>query len=138
MASRNLEDLAGIFRPRVEDWLDDCKSEGLDILVYCTLRPLEEQAKLYKIGRTVKGEGVTANRPMGRKVTNAKPGSSAHNYGMAVDFVPLVGGKAQWSNKKLYQRAIDLAKQRNIGSLVNDPDFPEMAHLQLPYWKEYK
>ena len=40
---------------------------------------MEEQAALYKIGRSVKG----------KIVTNARPGESYHNYGLAFDWVPL-------------------------------------------------
>lgn len=126
MASRKIEDLAPVFRARVAEWLADCYAEGLDVLVYCTLRPNWEQADLYAIGRT---------KP-GKRVTNAKPGESAHNYGLALDFVPMLAGKAQWSNKKLYGQAIALAEARQMESL-RDSRFPELAHLQMPKWREY-
>lgn len=45
-----------------------------------TLRTLEEQAALYAQGRTTKGSIVT----------NAKPGDSFHNYGLAIDIVLLI------------------------------------------------
>lgn len=44
------------------------------------LRTVEEQNALYAKGRTVKGDIVT----------NAKGGSSYHNYGLAIDFAILV------------------------------------------------
>lgn len=44
-----------------------------------TLRTFKEQDELYAIGRT---------KP-GRKVTNARGGSSYHNYGLAIDIVLL-------------------------------------------------
>lgn len=51
------------------------------------LRTLDEQAKLYAIGRTVKG----------KKVTNAAAGQSIHNYGLAVDICLIIDGKeASW------------------------------------------
>ena len=40
------------------------------------LRTIEEQNELYAIGRT----------KAGKKVTNAKGGSSFHNYGLSIDF----------------------------------------------------
>lgn len=65
-----------------------CEAEGIELLVTSTLRTFEEQAKLYAMGRTAPGN----------KVTNARPGESLHNFGCAVDVVPLVHGKAVWDN----------------------------------------
>jgi len=137
MASRSIDDLQPIFRARVVEWLKDCDAEGLNILVYCTLRSKEEQDQLFKIGRTVPGAGITPLRPMGLKVTNAKAGESAHNFGLALDFVPLNKGKPVWSDGPLYDKAIHLAYLRNIESLRGNPKFSELAHLQLPNWKSY-
>lgn len=56
------------------------------------LRTFEEQDKLYQLGRTVKNvDGFHAvKKPLGNRVTNAKPGSSYHQYGLALDFVILL------------------------------------------------
>lgn len=51
----------------------------LAIRVTFALRTFEEQAALYAKGRTKPGP----------KVTNAPPGSSYHNYGLALDFAIL-------------------------------------------------
>lgn len=126
MASRKLEDLRPEFRARVEQWRDQCRAANLDILIYCTLRNLQEQADLYAMGRT---------KP-GKIVTNASPGQSAHNYGLALDFVPMLAGRPQWNNKKLYNRAIDLAEGCALVSLRNST-FPEMAHLEMPSWRSH-
>ena len=63
------------------------KSEGYEIRVSQGLRTFAEQDKLF------------AKRP---KVTNARGGFSFHNYGIAVDFVFVVGGKISW-DEKLYK-----------------------------------
>lgn len=137
MASRRLEDLKPVFLARVQEWLLECKEAGLNILVYSTLRGVTEQALLYKIGRTVKGANVSARKPMGDTVTNAEAGQSAHNYGLALDFVPMFGGKPQWKNKVLYRQAVEIARGLNMQSLMGDPEFNEMAHLQLPKWRDH-
>ena len=55
------------------------------------LRTLEEQQQLYNQGRITSG----------KKVTNAKPGQSIHNYGLAVDIVLIIDGKtASWDTAK--------------------------------------
>jgi peptidoglycan LD-endopeptidase CwlK len=48
-------------------------------------RSIPYQDGLYAIGRTIKGAGAKPGKPMGDTVTNAKGGSSFHNYGLAVD-----------------------------------------------------
>ena len=54
-----------------------------------TLRTFAEQNELFAQGRT---------KP-GTIVTRARGGQSWHNYGLAVDIVLLVGGKASWDIK---------------------------------------
>lgn len=49
----------------------------LHFYLFQGLRTFEEQAELYAQGRTA----------IGKVVTNAKPGQSWHNYGLACDFV---------------------------------------------------
>jgi peptidoglycan L-alanyl-D-glutamate endopeptidase CwlK len=53
------------------------------------LRTIAEQDALYAQGRT---------KP-GKVVTNARGGSSYHNYGLAVDFVLLVNNQISWDMK---------------------------------------
>jgi len=90
------------------------RTEALDILALCdqaltgrakvrytyTLRTDKEQNDLYASGRTVKNpDGVSKQRPMGYKVTNAKAGDSLHNYGLALDFALIIDGKtASWND----------------------------------------
>ena len=50
------------------------------------LRTFPEQQALYNQGRTSPG----------KKVTNAKPGQSYHNYGLAIDVVRMDGDKPDW------------------------------------------
>lgn len=83
---------------RAGAFLRECSGAGLDVLIYCTLRSLQEQAALYAFGRS---------RP-GRIVTNAGPGESLHNpdadgFAWAFDAVPLLHGKAQWSDAAALQ-----------------------------------
>lgn len=126
MASRSLDALKPEFRARVNIWLEQCALQGLDILVYCTYRSLEEQAMEYAKGRT---------RP-GPKTTNSRPGQSAHNWGLALDFVPTQNGRPQWKNVALYDAAIDLAISAGLESL-RDSKFPERAHIQMLAWRGY-
>jgi peptidoglycan L-alanyl-D-glutamate endopeptidase CwlK len=127
MASRRIEDLREIMQSRAKAWLAGCQSAGLDVLIYCTLRSLEEQAGLYAIGRTLPG----------KRVTNAPPGSSAHNFGLALDFVPLNGGKAQWkAPSDEWNEAVDIAGKCGLESGSTWPRLKDWPHLEFPRWKE--
>ena len=59
------------------------KSFKLDVTVISGHRSYEQQADLYAKGRTAPGSIVTY----------AKPGSSNHNFGTAIDFGIFAGGK---------------------------------------------
>jgi len=92
--SRILSDLDPKVETLAREFLTECKAKGIDILIYCTYRDSEAQNILYAQGRTVKGDIMT----------NARGGESMHNYRLAFDFVPMIHGKPQWSNKSLYSQ----------------------------------
>ena len=94
---------------------------------------MAEQAALYAQGRTTPGA----------KVTNAQPGSSAHNYGLALDVVPIVNGKPDWNFNQMHPSAA-WEKAGRLGRLaglewfgsIGSP-FVEAAHFQQPNWRTY-
>ena len=114
MASRRLEDLHPSVAEVAKKHVLRCADEGISLLVYCTLRDPEEQARLYWQGRTaeqvrrradrLEGAGcpgladllMAAGPQEGPKVTFAGPGESYHQYGLAYDCVPMVAGKPEW------------------------------------------
>lgn len=110
MPSRSLSSLNLPTKLRAERFVDACKAEGIDVLIYCTFRSHDEQDSLFRIGRTIPGDKVSIIRPMGLKVTNARGGESWHNYGSAFDFVPLVHGKAAWNDSALYAQCGAIAE----------------------------
>ena len=131
--SRSLDDLSPLVRPKVDAFLASVKAAGLDIIVTATLRSNAEQAALYAQGRTTPGAIVT----------NAKPGESAHNYGLAVDVVPIVNGKPDWAFNAMHP---DMAwgKIGRLGQLaglewLGDPNstFIEGCHFQQKNWRSY-
>lgn len=116
MASRDLNDLKEPVRRLAERFLSLCAGANLDVLIYCTYRAPAEQAILFRQGRTLAeieqraqqlsnefrrpdlaeillGVGPQQGK---RKKTWAAPGQSFHNYGLAFDGVPLIGGKPIW------------------------------------------
>jgi peptidoglycan L-alanyl-D-glutamate endopeptidase CwlK len=87
------------------------------------LRTLAEQEAIYAQGRT---------RP-GRIVTHAPAGLSNHNYGLAVDLVPLVNGRPTWQVVRSVWQAIgDEGKGAGLswgGDWITIKDYP---HFELP------
>jgi peptidoglycan L-alanyl-D-glutamate endopeptidase CwlK len=83
---RKPEGLIPEVRAKVEAWHAACLARGVEMLVYCTRRTAIEQEALYAKGRTEPGP----------KVTNAAAWQSWHQYGRAIDAVPLDAGKAVW------------------------------------------
>lgn len=86
MPSRLISELQPEFAALMGRVIYAWQAEHLDVLITCTTRTADEQAELYAMGRT---------KP-GRIVTYKKPGTSKHELGLAVDFVPLVYGKPVW------------------------------------------
>lgn len=55
------------------------------------LRTFETQSDYYALGRTkVNPDGKSKSKPMGNIITNAKAGTSFHQYGLSIDYVLLV------------------------------------------------
>lgn len=111
----------------VDAFLTDCAGDQIDILITCTLRSMEEQAALYAQGRTTPG----------RIVTNAQPGQSAHNYGLALDVVPVVNGKPDWDGSHpVWHQIGALGQLRGLQWLwAPGSPFIEQAHFQHSNWR---
>jgi len=156
MASRLITDLAPRMQDMAHSFVKFAAANGLDVLIYCTHRSYEEQARLYRRGRSLKtikqkaGEldrlysrpdladiliGVGAQH--GRRVTNAAPGQSFHNYKLAFDGVPLREGKPVWGAKRQEDRDLWLqyGKAGKLAGLEWAGDwrrFKEYPHMQAP------
>lgn len=128
MSSRSLDDLSPLFRPFADAFLAQCDAYGLDVLVYCTLRSPAEQATLFAQGRTTPGAIVT----------DAPPGKSAHNYGYALDGVPMLNGKPQWDVRApQWQLYIQAARRAGCQSGADWVGFHEYPHVELLNWESF-
>ena len=84
----------------VNKFLEECKKQGLNVLVTETLRTLEEQEALYAQGRT---------KP-GNIVTNAKGYQSPHAWGVAFDFCRNEKGREYDNTDGFFERVGEIAK----------------------------
>jgi len=118
------EGLKPDFRERVIRWYEECKAEGLKLLVYCGYRSSEDQDNLYKIGR---GDGK-------KIVTNARGGQSFHNYARAIDFVPVKDGQTAWDDTATYLKAQKIGKEFGLRAL--SWELPHLEDSNYADWHE--
>jgi len=118
--SRRIEDLHPVVQKKCRAFKAGCQAEGIDVLITSTYRDMESQAALYAQGRTAPGAIVT----------NAKPGQSFHNWRVAFDFVPIVNGKAAWSDTKLFTRCGQIAEGVGLEWAGRWKRFREFPHCQ--------
>lgn len=119
MGSRRLEDLDPIVEKMARALLVAAEHEGIHLLVTSTLRTYQEQADIYAQGRT---------RP-GKRVTNARPGYSWHNFGLAFDVVPLVYGKPVW-NSNCWSRIGALGRALGLTWGGDFSSLKDLAHFE--------
>jgi peptidoglycan L-alanyl-D-glutamate endopeptidase CwlK len=119
--SRDLNELLPEVKRRVENFVEACKANGIDLLVTSTYRDNESQDALYAQGRTAAG----------KIVTNARAGDSFHNYRCAVDVVPLVSGKPDWDGSHpVWAEVGRLGQENGLEWAGNWLHFKELAHFQ--------
>lgn len=85
----DLNSLHPYFRDRIAELIAVCKNQGIELAVVESYRTHAKQMEYFG---------------MGRKYTRSKGGNSKHQYGLAVDVVPVIDGKAVWDNHALWRR----------------------------------
>lgn len=103
--------------PIFKKFIEDAETGlGITLRIAQGLRTIDEQNALYAQGRTAKGNIVT----------NAKGGSSYHNYGMAVDLLRMDGKAADWNydmKKLLPYMPAGMVWGGNFKSIKDKPHF---------------
>ncbi|MDP7038545.1 MAG: M15 family metallopeptidase [Myxococcota bacterium] len=89
-------------KKRVVNFINEAHRQGIKLRVVQGFRSFDEQNKLYAKGRTraeldAKGLHHISAKPNENRVTNVTGGKSSHNWGLAVDVVPMVNGKPVWN-----------------------------------------
>jgi len=100
------------------------KELGIKLRVFSALRTYAEQTALYAKGRTLPG----------KKVTNAKAGSSYHNFGLAIDVVEIKNGKALWNNPN-WSKIAELGKGIGFEWGGDWKSFKDKPHFQITFGK---
>ncbi|MFP3510845.1 M15 family metallopeptidase [Peribacillus sp. SIMBA_075] len=115
-------------------------NEGITVQISAGYRSLEEQANLYGQGRVYSYNGKNYSNLAKPIVTNAKPGQSYHNFGLAIDFfiVSDDGKKAIWTVNSKWQRVAAIGKELGFiwgGDWISFRDYP---HLEMTGGLSYK
>jgi len=85
----DLRALHPFFRDRVIQLIENCKEKGIDLAIVETYRTQTKQVE-YKT--------------MGKKYTSSGAGRSKHQYGLAIDVVPVLDSVAVWDNAMLWRK----------------------------------
>ena len=153
--SRSLDSLIHTLRVQVVIVLEECASAGVIMVPYRCAGSPQTQAKLWRQSRTTKeivqaltllrdrgapwlADVLEAAGPQyGRKVTDAMPGFSRHNWLSAVDCYWDVDGRAEWSSRRMVNGLNGYQLYRTIAikrGLARGPlnDFPHIQSLITP------
>lgn len=119
----NLDQLYNPFLGKLLTVIAACNDRGAQYRATCGYRSFGEQLALWAEGRT---------KDIGKRhVTDAGPGESPHNYGLAVDFVRIQDSLADW---KPTDYAV-LGEEAERAGLVwggRFTSFPDCPHVQWP------
>lgn len=108
---------------KVRDMAAQLEEEAIDIRVTQGLRTMAEQDALYAQGRTSTGSIVT----------NAAAGTSWHNFGLAVDVVPLTPHGVDWDvSHPVWRRIVAVGSSLGLVAGAEWRTFPDWPHFQLP------
>lgn len=122
VSEQRLSEVYSGLADKVRQMATQLEAEGTDIRVTQSLRTMAEQEALYEQGRTVAGSVVT----------NAKPGASWHNFGLAIDVAPLAPQGPDWNTSHpVWGRIVAVGTSLGLVSGAEFRSFPDWPHFQL-------
>jgi peptidoglycan L-alanyl-D-glutamate endopeptidase CwlK len=137
---QRIEKLHPVVREEMKKIIEDCNKSltgKAKVRITQGLRTSEEQAKLYAQGRTVPG----------KKITNARPGQSIHNYGFAVDICLIIDEKSaswdtakDWDNDRIadWYECVKIFARYGWEWGGNWKTFKDLPHFQKKEWGSWK
>jgi hypothetical protein len=85
----DLQSLHPFFRDKINQLIKNCKSKGIELSIVESYRTHAKQSEYFG---------------MGKKYTRSAGGKSKHQYGLAVDVVPVIDSVAVWDNVILWRK----------------------------------
>lgn len=124
---RGIEKLHPDLQKLIPKFLEECKKQGLDVLITETLRTQAEQEALYAKGRTVAG----------KIVTNCRGFQSPHVWGVSFDFCRNVKGREYDNSDQFFNKVGKIAKTIFDGTEYDlfwggdFKSFVDMPHIEM-------
>lgn len=157
MLVASLDDLAEPFKSRVVELQAKLENKDLPFVMFESRRSFKRQAELFDKGRELI-DGLMVVKDHKLIVTKARSGESAHNWGLAADFIldlkhdywkqwhlkpdgPWDDGKGA---KVIKPNVINVWHQ--FGALAKEVElqwggswqFRDLPHVELPNWKTFR
>jgi len=120
-SAANIATLSPEAQAKAREWLLKCLAAGINVKIITGTRTYQEQAALYSKGRTAPGP----------KVTNAQPGYSWHNFGVAWDFVVFDANDQPMWESPLMERCGKIAESLGLVWGGRWKSFQDTPHIQI-------
>jgi len=140
---RNIGNVHESVKARVLEIIQKAYEEDIYVQFSSGLRSFKEQADIFGQGRPwYKWNGEKCGSD-GNVVSNAMPGQSVHNYGLAVDYflVSKDGQDAIWTVNRKWKRVAEIAKGMGFTWGGDWTSFKDYPHLELTgglTWRDLK
>lgn len=123
-----LDSLEPDFKAKVQIFLEKLKDANIPVAVVCGRRTIAEQNALFAKGRTAPGPVVT----------NAKGGSSPHNFGLAVDLCPVnSAGHCTWNAPEaVWQEMGKIGKECGFVWGGGFKSLKDLPHYEDQNWRQ--
>jgi peptidoglycan LD-endopeptidase CwlK len=138
-SQQRIGELSPIVAAKAREWYDLCWAEGIRVYVVCGYRSKDQQAVEYGKGRSqatlnALGYSHIKAQPNAVKVTNAKPGTSMHQYRLALDYC-LLDDKcnAIWTVNADWKRAATIAKKLGFFWGAEFKSLYDPPHLEMTF-----
>jgi len=126
ISESRLGEIHQLLASKIRTMAEMLSQESITIRVTQGLRSWNQQQDLYSQGRDADGNII------GKTVTNAKPGYSWHNFGLAVDVAPFDNGIPDWNeNHPDWQRIVQIGTSLGLTAGAGFRTFPDYPHFQL-------
>ncbi len=140
---RNIGNVHEAVKSRVVEIIEKAYEENIYVQFSSGYRSFERQADIFGQGRpwyTWNGKNCGSN---GNVVSNAMPGQSVHNYGLAVDYFLTTddGQDSIWTVNHNWKRVAEIAKGLGFTWGGDWTSFKDYPHLELTgglTWRDLK
>ena len=136
LIKRSMDRLGAVvpdLREYTEELIRRAYEEGINVQISSGYRSNEDQAYIYGQGRPgYRYNGKLYGRE-GAIVSNARPGTSVHNYGLAIDYFLTTpdGSKSTWVVNTQWKRVGAIAKEMGFEWGGDWTSFKDYPHLQF-------